>query len=520
MKPIKCENEKKQLSVHQDRQLSVEAARALEAHVAGCAECAGERRAYAALEGLLPEYHRVSLHEGFNGKVWQALSSGGRAAGVSYKGEVGTMQHYSVKQKAENQRSFLISAGIHALLLLLLFNVIVVKRAEIKTPTFIAKVVSMNQVKPKVKKEPLLKERQPLPQANAGSEGATGMMGGGRSSPKLAEKLMVAKEETKTKTFVPNKPTAISNISREVRELFTPKRVLTVANARMPNQARVNNPNVTTSANNPASASKGQVRNANSSAANKSKTGMKIAGNDEYTGTPMGASGTGIGNDAGGTTGVGGGDGIGFMSGSGTGSGNYGSGSGGGSTGLGNGTGPGTGIGPGAGPGAGVPGAPGAPGNPGSPIGGPTGPGGPTNPVNPTQPVVPQPKPPLGSPGNRVTKLEIRIDIAGDAAADHTFGMQFPEQRDLIPNAKFSRSESLNLDRPYETAPENFIFFLRMSYEGQTWTHLSTDMQQVRVDQRSEDTIRLYWEDLPPSMAPDFDYNDVVVTIRFIGEMR
>jgi hypothetical protein len=39
------------------------------------------------------------------------------------------------------------------------------------------------------------------------------------------------------------------------------------------------------------------------------------------------------------------------------------------------------------------------------------------------------------------------------------------------------------------------------------------------VDQRSEDTIRLYWEDLPPSMA-DFDYNDVVVTIRFIGEMR
>ena len=518
MKPIKCENEKKQLSVHQDRQLSVEAARALEAHVAGCAECAGERRAYAALEGLLPEYHRVSLHEGFNGKVWQVLSSGGRAAGVSYKGEVGTMQHYSVTQKAENQRSFLISAGIHALLLLLLFNVIVVKRAEIKTPTFIAKVVSMNQVKPKVKKEPLLKERQPLPQANAGSEGATGMMGGGRSSPKLAEKLMVAKEETKTKTFVPNKPTAISNISREVRELFTPKRVLTVANARMPNQARVNNPNVTTSANSPASASRGQVRNANSSAANKSKTGMQIAGNDEYTGTPTGASGTGIGNDAGGTTGVGGGDGIGFMSGSGTGSGNYGSGSGGGSTGLGSGTGPGTGIGPGAGPGAGIPGAPGAPGNPGSPIGGPTGPGGPMNPVNPTQPVVPQPKPPLGSPGNKVTKLEIRIEIAGEAGADHTFGMQYPDQRDLIPNAKFSRSESFNVG-PYDTEPRNFIFFLRVSYNGQTWTHLSTDMQQVRVDQRSEDTIRLYWEDLPASMA-DFDYNDVVVTIRFIGEIR
>jgi len=140
------------------------------------------------------------------------------------------------------------------------------------------------------------------------------------------------------------------------------------------------------------------------------------------------------------------------------------------------------------------------------------------NPVNPTQPVVPQPKPPLGSPGNKVIKLEIRIEIAGDAAADHTFGMQYPDQRDLIPNAKFSRSESFPVG-PYDTDPRNFIFFLRVSYNGQTWTHLSTDMQQVRVDQRSEDTIRLYWEDLPPSMA-DFDYNDVVVTIRFIGEMR
>jgi len=428
-----------------------------------------------------------------------------------------------VKKFIEENRSYLISTGIHLLLLLLFLNMIVM-RHELKTPIFITKIITNQPIEFKKQEIPIQREEQ---RPDAGSEGLEGLKGGGMSSPKLQQQLMIKQAQVKqvTRVFTP-----VQNIRTQIKEIFVPKTQIAVKETRFKSDFRVPM-QPKTSVDKPLSG--GMVRPSVGQTGTKNTSGMLVYGPHSDSGRPDGVpGGTGIGEQASGNTGRGGGTGIGFYPfGTGTGSGNAGTGPGAGKYGIGSGL-AGSGVGPGSGPGISI--SPGG-GQGIATIGQPTQPAsGPTvtqvpNVINsqntPIQTVTYQPQAPIGSPENPVAELYIAVEFNGESGFTHDFYLAYPENKLLIRNARFARSETIKLG-PYAVPPDQFLFYWDIT--ANQWgidrgvppkqIIYSNDPKQVRVQKVSDTTIRYWLEDMPvDNPNSDKDYDDVIITITYKG---
>ena len=428
-----------------------------------------------------------------------------------------------VKKFVEEHRSYIISIGIHLLLLLLFLNMIVM-RQELKTPIFITKIITNQPIEIKKQEIPIQREEQ---RPDAGSEGLEGLKGGGMSSPKLQQQLMIKQAEVKqvTKVFTP-----IQNIKTQIRDIFVPKTQIAVKETKFKSDFRVPM-QPKTSVDKPLSG--GMVKPSPGQTGTKNTSGMLVYGNSPDSGRPDGSPyGTGIGEQSSGNTGRGGGTGIGFNPfGTGTGSGNAGTGPGAGRQGFGGGL-AGSGIGPGSGPGVSI--APGGGagtaivGTPSQPTAGPSVGTTPTaiNPSNtPSQPVTYRPQAPVGSPENPVRELYIAVEFNGESGFIHDFYLAYPENKLLIRNARFARSEVIKLG-PYAVPPDQFLFYWDIT--ANQWgldrgvplkqIIYSNDTKQVRVQKVSDTTIRYWLEDMPvDNPNSDRDFDDVIITITYKG---
>jgi len=422
---------------------------------------------------------------------------------------------YIANQLIKN-RSIVFSMGAHALLLLLLFKTVIM-RPEIKTPEFVARVISQQQI---VNQRIMPQVRQ---EKEAGLEGLEGLKGGGSSPSLIKEKFMVKPEMQHTSIDKIFKP--VANLRTTIRDIFVPQKVMSVDNSRIKSRFSVARMDQSSFDRN-VPMSGYQVGQLSRPRGEKDSTGLYVYGTDNVSGRPDGNQlGSGIGLDKGGNTGTGGGGGAGWTFGSGTGSGNRGNGPGSGSSGL------GAGSGPGFGPGSGA-------GTPGIPIGGsavppPTPIPGPITPPSPGLPQLPGgpgpapifQKPPIGTPENPVMGLDLAVEFNGEACYNHVFGMSFPEDKVLIRNPKIARSEIVRCG-PYTTRPSEFIFYLYVDPtpcvpNKQPYTlYTDRDRQYVRIERITEDTYRLWWEDIKPLEEGDRDFDDVIITVHFKGKYQ
>ncbi|MCS7230705.1 MAG: hypothetical protein RMJ67_00985 [Elusimicrobiota bacterium] len=439
------------------------------------------------------------------------------------KGVFKMINSAKLKKFIHDNRSYIISTGIHLLLLLLFLNIIVLQQS-ITTPTFVTKIITNQPIEIK-KQEIQMKREEQRP--DAGSEGLEGLKGGGMSSPKLQQQLMIKQAQVKqvNKVFTP-----LQNLRTQVREIFVPKTQIAVketkvrSDFRVPMQPR-------TSINAPISGS--NMKMAPQMAGDRNTVGLAVPGDYSDVGRPDGvATGTGIGEQKSGSTGRGGGTGVGFFPyGTGTGSGNQGTGPGAGRQGRGAGF-SGTGTGPGSGPGISI--APG--GGQGTAIVGAaqSSQSGPMVTNTPSaidttsianRQVSYKPDAPLGSQENPISEIYIAVEFNGESGFTHDFYLAYPENRLLIRNARLARSEVIRLG-PYAVPPEQFLFYWHIT--ANQWgldrgvplyqTIYTTDTQQVRVRKVSENTIRYFLEDMPVSLpTSDRDYDDVIITIVYKG---
>ncbi len=437
-----------------------------------------------------------------------------------------------IKKLWEKHKYTIISTGLHLLLLLIFFNIAVV-RFERNTPIFVTKIITHQEMKMVKKVEPIIEKTEP--RTAAGSPGLEGLKGGGISSPKLQERFMVQKQTFKD--FKENFKAPMANIQTRIKDMIVPKTPIAVRDVKVQrftvgqNVAPVN-------INAPVGAAVSQSVS-NVASGKKTAPGISVPGNDGATGRPGGRSdGTGIGNDAGGTTGIGG-SGIGFLFGSGTGAGSKGSGPGAGSSGSGGGI-SGSGTGPGIGPGSGIGGVgSGIIGSPSAslePVGGSniSIPKPPSSPTGPAQPTIVSPP----GPDNPVTQLVVSVETAGEAGFTLAFYMVYPEEKLLIPDAKYVTERAINVG-PYGVSPEQFRFRIYVTANDwglqrgvpRNYNLYSDDPNQVRVRNlgtfEGTQTIIYYFEDVPVDIirqnrdmfAPkEPDYDDAIITIRFIGQ--
>ena len=428
-----------------------------------------------------------------------------------------------VKKFIEEKRSYIISTGIHLLLLLLFLNMVVM-RQELKTPTFITKIITNQPIEIKKQEIPIQREEQ---RPDAGSEGLEGLKGGGMSSPKLQNQLMIKQAEVKqvSKVFSP-----IQNIRTQIKDIFVPKTEIAVKETKFKTDFRVAM-QPKTSVDKPLSG--GMVKPSPGQPGTKNTSGMLVQGDYSDSGRPDGVpGGTGIGEQSSGNTGRGGGTGIGFSPfGSGTGSGNQGTGPGAGRQGFGSGL-AGSGTGPGSGPGVSI--SPGGGrgtaivGQPTQPTQGPasnTMPSAIQAPNTPTQTVTYKPNAPIGSPENPVRKIYIAVEFNGESGFQHDFYMAYPENRLLVRNARFARAETIELG-PYSVQPDQFLFYWDITATPEwiargvppKYIIYSNDTRQVRVQKVSDTTIRYWLEDLPvDNPNSDKDFDDVIITITYKG---
>jgi len=427
-----------------------------------------------------------------------------------------------VKKFVEENRSYLISTGIHLLLLLLFLNMIVM-RHEIKTPIFITKIITNQPIEIKKQQMPIQREEQ---RPDAGSEGLEGLKGGGMSSPKLQQQLMIKQAQVKqvTKVFTP-----VQNIRTQIKEIFVPKTQIAVKETKFKSDFRVPM-QPKTSVDKPLSG--GMVKPSIGQTGTKNTSGLLVYGPHSDSGRPDGIpGGTGIGEQTSGNTGRGGGTGIGFYPfGTGTGSGNAGTGPGAGRQGIGSGL-AGSGVGPGSGPGVSI--TPG--GGTGTGIVPPTQPGvipsdvtPPTvinPPDTPSTPITYKPDAPIGTPENPIKELYIAVEFNGTAGFIQDFYLAYPENRLLIRDAKRARNEVIKLG-PYAVPPEQFLFYWDITANEwgislgvpRNFKIYSNDPRQVRIQKISDTTIRYWLEDMPvDNPSCDRDYDDVIITITYKG---
>ena len=76
-----------------------------------------------------------------------------------------------MRKEAGNRRSFYYSVGIHAMLLLLLFNLALMKSSEIVAPTYVVKIVSPTLQKMERREQQLIKDTERLPMGESGTQG-------------------------------------------------------------------------------------------------------------------------------------------------------------------------------------------------------------------------------------------------------------------------------------------------------------------------------------------------------------
>lgn len=489
-------------------------------HIENCLSCKVEYESYLKILKNLQNL-RKTLSSDFDKKLYLALVNATKDNKINK--EVVNMTSSKIKKFIHDNRSYIISTGIHLLLLLLFLNIIVLQQT-MTTPTFVTKIITNQPIEIK-KQEIQMKREEQRP--DAGSEGLEGLKGGGMSSPKLQQQLMIKQAQVQqvNKVFTP-----IQNIRTQVKDIFVPKTQIAVketkvrSDFRVPMQPR-------TSVNAPISGSAAKM--SPQATGTRNTSGMLVPGNYSDSGRPDGSpTGTGIGEQAGGNTGRGGGSGIGFNPfGTGTGSGNQGTGPGAGTKGFGGGL-SGTGTGPGSGPGISI--APG--GGQGTAIVGAaassqSGPAVPNAPsaIDTTsianKQVTYKPNAPLGSPENPITEIHIAVEFNGESGFTHDFYLAYPENRLLIRNARFARSEVIKLG-PYTVPPEQFLFYWDIT--ANQWgldrgvplkqIIYTNDTQQVRVRKVSDNTIRYFLEDMPVYLpASDKDYDDVIITIVYKG---
>ncbi|MCX7956810.1 MAG: zf-HC2 domain-containing protein [Endomicrobia bacterium] len=497
----------------------------LRKHIENCSSCKNEYTSYNKVSNILKNIN-IPLPIDFDNKLHKKLLdlvSKDKNKIFIIKEEGSSMINtLKLKKFIHEKRSYIISTGIHLLLLLLFLNIIVMQQ-QMTTPTFITKIITNKP--PEIKKQEIEMKREEQ-RPDAGSEGLEGLKGGGMSSPKLQQQLMIKQAQVKqvSKVFTP-----VQNIRTQVKDIFVPKTQIAVketkvrSDFRVPMQPR-------TAVNQPISGS--VARTSPNTTGTRNTSGMLVPGDYSDSGRPDGSpDGTGIGEQKGGNTGRGGGTGIGFSPfGSGTGSGNQGTGPGAGSKGLGGGL-KGTGTGPGSGPGISI--APG--GGAGTAI---VGSGSNAQPVAvnvtnvnvQTQGAVNKqqiykPNAPLGSQENPISEISVAVEFNGESGFVHDFYLAYPENKLLVRNARFSRSEIVKLG-PYAVPPDQFLFYFDIT--ANQWgldrgvplkqTIYTNDPQQVRVRKVSDNTIRYFLEDMPVYLsASDKDYDDVIITIVYKG---
>ncbi|MEN3013244.1 MAG: hypothetical protein ABDH23_01325 [Endomicrobiia bacterium] len=506
-------------------------------HMEKCLSCSYEYNSYLKILKFLKNL-KVSLPSNFDSKIHQALLKMHQKDSKPYipvntvttqKGGMFSMINSDkLKKFIHDNRSYIISTGIHLLLLLLFLNIVVMQQT-LTTPTFITKIITNKPIEIKKQEIEIKREEQ---RPDAGSEGLEGLKGGGMSSPKLQQQLMIKQAQVKqiNKVFTP-----IQNLRTQVRDIFVPKTQIAVKETKIRSDFRVPM-QPKTQITSPISGS--ITRPTSQQTGTRNTEGMNVPGNYSDSGRPDGSpSGTGIGEQKGGTTGRGGGTGIGFNPfGTGTGSGNQGSGPGAGRRGLGGGL-SGTGTGPGSGPGISI--APG--GGQGTAVVG-SAVSSQSGPVVTNAPsaidttsvanrqVTYKPNAPIGSRENPITEINILVEFNGETLFTHDFYLAYPENRLLIRNARFARSEVIRLG-PYAVPPEQFLFYWHIT--ANQWgldrgvplyqTIYTTDAQQVRIRKVSENVIQYKLEDMPLDVIRQMnnpkepDYDDVIITIVYKG---
>lgn len=522
-----CEEIKNLIQKALDKELSNIEANIFNEHLFSCESCKKEYNSYLKLFSKIKEI-KTSLPETFDHTLHiKLIKAKEEEKSTVIGGNFNMIDTMKLKKFIHDNRSYIISTGIHLLLLLLFLNIIVMQQ-QITTPTFITKIITNQPIEIK-KQEIQMKREEQRP--DAGSEGLEGLKGGGMSSPKLQQQLMIKQAQVKqvNKVFTP-----IQNLRTQVKDIFVPKTQIAVKETKVRSDFRVPM-QPKTSVNAPISGSARVSPSQTSGTRNSS--GLLVPGNYADSGRPDGTTtGTGIGEQASGNTGRGGGTGIGFNPfGSGTGSGNQGTGPGAGRQGFGGGF-SGTGTGPGSGPGISI--APGG-GQGTAIVGGPvasaqSGPAVSNTPsaIDTTQisnrQVTYKPNAPLGSPENPISEIYIAVEFNGESGFTHDFYLAYPENRLLIRNARLARSEIIKLG-PYAVPPEQFLFYWDIT--ANQWgldrgvplkqIIYTNDTKQVKVRKVSDNTIRYFLEDMPvDNPNSDKDFDDVIITIVYKGAVQ
>ena len=126
---------------------------------------------------------------------------------------------------------------------------------------------------------------------------------------------------------------------------------------------------------------------------------------------------------------------------------------------------------------------------------------------------------PLGSAENPITRIIIQI-TAIDCGYSNILGIYYPEQNELVTGLVGNTTLSITLNLgPYAVPPEDIIFYLTSPNIGYCML-LSTDPAQCRRRRVDLNTYVYGWEDAPygdPGRLPQDDYDDVIMTITFIG---
>ena len=122
---------------------------------------------------------------------------------------------------------------------------------------------------------------------------------------------------------------------------------------------------------------------------------------------------------------------------------------------------------------------------------------------------------PLGTAENPITRIIVNI-IAVGCGNNNEIGVSYPERRTIATGLSGDRSANVEVPLgPYAVPPEEIIFYLT-SPEIQFQMLFSNDSQQCRRRSEGANTFLYEWEDMPGREA-DGDFNDVVMTVIFIG---
>jgi hypothetical protein len=122
---------------------------------------------------------------------------------------------------------------------------------------------------------------------------------------------------------------------------------------------------------------------------------------------------------------------------------------------------------------------------------------------------------PLGTAENPITRIQVQITAVG-CGNDNELGVCYPEDCQIATGLTGDQSMNLGITiGPYAVPPQDVIFYLTSPQIGYRRL-LSTDPNQCRRTPIGPNAFLYEWEDLPPGQA-DFDYNDVVMRVFFMG---